>query len=79
MSVAILFGIADAKVIEDAYDIAWNYLVRSGQIVDEGRSHLLLSEAIVRLLERGERHPLRLANKAISAYERYMAAVTLDL
>ncbi|UTD28152.1 hypothetical protein [Bradyrhizobium sp. WD16] len=79
MTVAILFGIPDAKVIEDAYNIAWDYLLRSGQIANESRSHLLLSEAIVHLLERGERHPLRLANKAIAAYERHLADLILDL
>lgn len=78
MTVAMLFGIPDAKVVEDAYHIAWNYLLRSGQISNESQAHLRLSEAIVRLLEKGERHPLRLANKAIASYERELAAMTLD-
>jgi len=78
MTAALLFGVPDAKLVESAYNIAWDYLLRSGQIASEGRTHLRLSEEIVRLLEKGERHPLRLANKAIAAYERELVDRTID-
>jgi hypothetical protein len=78
MTAALLFGVPDAKLVESAYNIAWNYLLQTGQIASESRAHLRLSEEIVRLLEKGERHPLRIANKAIAAYERDIEARTLD-
>jgi hypothetical protein len=68
------FGTLGPQVVDDAYRIAWNYLLRSGQVFDQDASHLMLLEEISRLVVEGEAKALRLANKAISAYERRLAS-----
>lgn len=74
MIVALINADSAAKLVEDSYNIAWNYLSASGQIDNPEHCHLLLSEEISRLIVDGERNPLRLANKAITGYERRIAA-----
>ena len=58
-----------------AYDIAADYLRRTGTIPDTSATDDRLLETIVYLFQRGEQHPIRLANKAITAFEaRKLAA-----
>ena len=59
----------NVDVIGRAYDIAANYLRRSGSIADSSATHDALLQLIVQMFHRGERHPIRLANKAISIFE----------
>ncbi len=65
------FGSHDGRLVEDAYNIAWDYLTRSGQVYDAAVARMMLSKELSRLILQGERNALRLANKAISAYEHY--------
>lgn len=74
MIIALIDADSAARLVEESYNIAWNYLHQSGQIDNPEDSHLLLSEEISRLIVDGERNALRLANKAIAGYERRMAA-----
>ena len=74
MIVALINAESAAKLVEESYNIAWNYLSLSGQIENPEHGHLLLSEEISRLIVDGERNSLKLANKAIASYERRVAA-----
>ncbi|MFZ5738200.1 hypothetical protein BJ123_101256 [Rhodopseudomonas thermotolerans] len=61
--------VMNVDTIGKAYDIAANYLRRTGTIADTTATNDALLELIVRLFQRGETHPIRLANKAISNFE----------
>jgi len=61
--------VMNVDMIGKAYDIAANYLRRTGAIPDTSATHDPLLELIVQMFQRGETHPIRLANKAISAFE----------
>ncbi|WP_315831041.1 hypothetical protein [Bradyrhizobium prioriisuperbiae] len=74
MIVALIDADSAARLVEESYNIAWNYLSQSGRIDDPDGCHLLLSEEISRLIVDGERNALRLANKAIAGFERRIAA-----
>jgi hypothetical protein len=54
----------------DAWMIAWNYLDRTGQIYDSRAAVQRLSVIFARLSKDGIIHPLTLANRGISEYER---------
>ena len=56
-------------VVGDAYDIAVNYLRRSGVIPDDLNTNDRLLEIIVKLFHRGEINKIRLANLAIARFE----------
>ena len=57
-------------VVEGAYDIAWNYLTRSGAISDNDRAHDKILCDVVHLYNQGERNRLRLGNMAIARFNR---------
>lgn len=59
----------NVDVIGRAYDIAANYLRKSGVIADSSATHDALLQLVVQMFHRGERNPLKLANKAISIFE----------
>jgi len=54
----------------EAYDIALDYLWRSGAVRDEFETYQFLAEAISRMVDRGQTNRLKMANFAISAHER---------
>jgi len=56
-------------VVGDAYDIAVNYLRRSGVIPDDLNTNDRLLEIIVKMFHRGEINKIRLANLAIARFE----------
>jgi hypothetical protein len=62
------------EVVSDAYGIAANFLRRSGQMPDTVTPNDQLVEIIVQLFQRGEFNKLKLANKAIAAFEAAHAA-----
>jgi hypothetical protein len=62
-------AVMNVDVIGKAYDIAANYLRRTGTIADNSATHDPLLELIVKMFQRGENNPIRLANKAISVFE----------
>jgi hypothetical protein len=66
--------VVNVEVVSDAYAIAANYLVRSGQMPDTVVPNEKLIEIIVQLFQRGELNKLKLANKAISTFESVYAA-----
>ena len=62
--------ILNVQVVGEAYDIAANYLRKTGLIAETGRIDDQLLELIYRLFDSGVRNRLLLANKAISKFER---------
>jgi hypothetical protein len=61
--------VMNVDVIGKAYDIAANYLRRTGVIADSSATNDALLETIVQMFQRGETHQIRLANKAIAKFE----------
>jgi hypothetical protein len=62
--------VLNIEVVGEAYDIAANYLRKSGLILDTGRVNDRLLELIYKLFDSGIRNRLLLANKAIARFER---------
>jgi hypothetical protein len=61
--------VMNVDVIGKAYDIAANYLRRTGVIADSSATNDQLLETIVQMFQRGETHQIVLANKAIAKFE----------
>jgi hypothetical protein len=57
-------------VVSDAYDIAANYLAKTGVISDRFEIHKPLLDAIVQDFRAGNTNKLRPANRAIARFER---------
>jgi hypothetical protein len=62
--------VANVEVVGEAYDIAANYLKKAGAMKDTALIDDRLLEIIYTMFNAGERNRLRLANKAISKFER---------
>jgi hypothetical protein len=62
--------VMNIAVVGEAYDIAANYLRKTGLIVETGEVNAALLETVYRLFDSGVRNRLLLANKAISRFER---------
>jgi hypothetical protein len=62
--------VANVEVVGEAYDIAANYLKKTGAIKDTALINDRLLEIIYQMFNAGDRNRLRLANKAISKFER---------
>jgi hypothetical protein len=61
--------VMNVEVVGDAYAIASNYLRRSGVIADNFVTNDRLLAIIVQMFRRGEYNKLKLANRAIAAFE----------
>lgn len=55
---------------EQAFDIAWQFIRNTHDIADEFVAQAFIADEIMRLLDNGERNRIRLANRAIAAYEQ---------
>ncbi len=53
-----------------AYEIALDYLLRSGQVGNEYEVFLSLAHSLTRMVDAGQNNRIRMANKAIAEYER---------
>jgi len=58
-------------LVENAVQIAWDVLERSGEIDDAGHASRFLLKAVADLVTKGERRRLMLINRAIEAYRDY--------
>jgi hypothetical protein len=65
--------VMNTEVVGDAYAIASNYLRRSGALPDNFVTSERLLTIVVQLFQSGEANRLKLANKAIAAFERARA------
>jgi hypothetical protein len=66
-------------LIENALQIAWDYLERTGELGDAGEASRVLFDNIEKSVRRGERRKLLLSNRAIDAYKRFKAERRLEL
>ena len=57
-------------IVENAVQIAWDSLERSGEITDAAEASRFLVQTITELVGKGERRRLMLSNLAIGAYRR---------
>lgn len=62
--------VLNVAVVGDAYSIASNFLRKSGVIADSLATNDRLLELIVTMFHRGESNKLRLANRAISLFDK---------
>lgn len=60
-----------SHLLEESFQIAWEYLERTGELGDGGTASRFLSDEIEVMIRRGERSRLALSNRAISAYQRF--------
>lgn len=58
------------RIAQEAFAIAWSFLSQTETIDDPVLGQAFVATEIMRLLERGERHRIRLANLAIRAFQR---------
>jgi hypothetical protein len=60
-----------SQLLEDSFQIAWEYLERTGELGDPADASRFLSDTIETMIRRGQRNRLALSNRAISAYQRH--------
>src|ERR1700742_1706350 len=68
--VFLLMTVSLSQLLEDSFQIAWEYLERSGELGDGASASRFLSDLIETMIRRGQRSRLALSNRAISAYQR---------
>ena len=68
----IIFNDYRSPAAEQAYEIAWDFLARSGVIHDEFRACVFLAQRIATMIDQGHTNRIRMANRAISDYQRHL-------
>jgi hypothetical protein len=63
-----------SQLLEESFQIAWEYLERSGELGDGASASRFLSDVIESMIRRGQRSRLALSNRAISAYQRFLSS-----
>jgi hypothetical protein len=63
-----------SQLLEDSFQIAWEYLERTGELGDDAAASRFLSDTIETMIRRGHRSRLALSNRAISAYQRHRSS-----
>ncbi len=68
----IIFSDYRNPAAEQAYEIAWDFLARTGAIRDEFEACVFLAQRITMMVEEGQTNRIRMANRAISEYQRHV-------
>jgi hypothetical protein len=63
-----------SQLLEDSFQIAWEYLERMGELGDGAAASRFLSDIIETMIRRGQRSRLALSNRAISAYQSHRSS-----
>jgi hypothetical protein len=63
-----------SQLLEDSFQIAWEYLEWRGELGDGASASRFLSDVIETMIRRGQRSRLALSNRAISAYQRFRSS-----
>jgi hypothetical protein len=64
-----------SQLLEDWFQIAWEYLERSGELGDGVAASRFLSDVVIEtMIRRGQRSRLALSNRAIRAYQRFRSS-----
>ena len=66
-------------LMEDSVQVAIDFLERSGEIDDLDETFRFLVNQVGFMIAQGQRNKLLLANRAISAFQRYRRARTIEL
>ena len=69
--VHVIFSDYRNPAAEQAYEIAWDFLARTGTIRDEFEACVFLAQRIAMMVEEGQTNRIRMANRAISEYQRH--------
>jgi hypothetical protein len=64
-------NISLSQLLEESFQIAWEYLERTGELGDGAIASRFLSDTIEAMIRRGQRSRLALSNRAIAAYQRF--------
>jgi hypothetical protein len=64
-------SISPSQLLEDSFQIAWEYLERTGELGDGAAASRFLSDTIETMIRQGQRSRLALANRAIGGYQRF--------
>jgi hypothetical protein len=68
-----------SQLLEESFQIAWEYLERTGELGDGAIASRFLSDTIEAMIRRGQRSRLALSNRAIAAYQRFrVSAATVS-
>ena len=68
----IIFSDYRNPAAEQAYEIAWDFLARSGAIRDEFEACVFLAQRLTMMVEEGQANRIRMANRAISEYQHHI-------
>jgi hypothetical protein len=60
-----------SQLLEESFQIAWEYFERTDELGDGAAASRFLSDAIEIMIRQGQRSRLALSNRAIAAYQRY--------
>jgi hypothetical protein len=60
-----------SQLLEESFEVAWDYLERTGELGDAAAASRFLSDTIEIMIRGGHRNRLALSNRAIGAYQRY--------
>jgi hypothetical protein len=66
-----------SQLLEDSFQIVWEYLERTGELGDDAAASRFLSDTIETMIRRGQRNRLALSNRAISAYKRHRSSAAI--
>ena len=66
-------------MLENSVQIALNYLERSGEIDDYEETCEFLVDNVAFMIRHGQHNKLLLANRAITAFQHYRTARTIEL
>jgi hypothetical protein len=64
-------SISLSQLLEESFQIAWEYLERTGELGDGAVASPFLGNTIEAMIRRGQRSRLALSNRAISVYQRF--------
>jgi hypothetical protein len=70
---------APPQLLEEAVKIAVDFLERTGEVDDLGKTCQFLVNKVEFMIAQGQRNRLLLANRAIAAYQRYRQERTVEL
>jgi hypothetical protein len=60
-----------SQLLEESFQIAWEYLDRTGELGDGAAASRFLSDTIETMIRQGQRNRLAPANCAIGGYQRF--------
>jgi hypothetical protein len=63
-----------SQLLEESFQIAWEYLDRTGELGDDAAASRFLSDTIETMIRQGQRIRLALANRAIGGYQRFRSS-----